>query len=108
VGGKTAMRAITSDFRDDELEIFIERDIDHHNAAEIRRDIDAEITRYRPKLTILNFDAVEFMDSSGIGLIMGRYKLMESAGGGLKVTALNHQCQKLVDLSGITQLVSFV
>lgn len=102
------MHTITSNFENGELTIYIERDVDHHNAVQLRKDTDEEIARYRPARVILNFEAVEFMDSSGIGLIMGRYKLVKSSGGELNVTALNLRCQKLVDISGITQLVKTI
>ena len=99
------MHAITSDFEGGKLIVFIDRDIDHHNASALRKAIDEEIGKYRPDLVILNFDAVEFMDSSAIGLIMGRYKLIKNAGGELRIAALNTRCRKLIELSGITQLV---
>ena len=102
------MHCITSHYSNGELVVYIERDIDHHNAAGLRGEIDAEIARHRPARLVLNFDAVEFMDSSGIGLIMGRYKHMQLAGGELKVAALNPRCQKLVAISGITKIVKTV
>ena len=106
--GSESLHSITSHYSNQELVVFIERDIDHHNAANLRREIDSEIARYRPAKVILNFDAVEFMDSSGIGLIMGRYKYMQETGGELKVAALSPRCQKLVDISGITKIVKTV
>ena len=99
------MRTMTSRFEDGNLTVYLETDIDHHNAAQLRTEIDAEVAKYHPKMVILNFDAVGFMDSSGIGLIMGRYKLQKEAGGALKVSALNSRCKKLIDLSGINTLV---
>lgn len=99
------MHMITSHFEDGKLTVYLEIDIDHHNAAQLRAEIDAEVARYHPKWVILNFDAVGFMDSSGIGLIMGRYKLLQEAGGELKISALNPRCKKLIELSGITTLV---
>lgn len=99
------MRTITSRFEDEVLTVYLETDIDHHNAMQLRTEIDAEVARYRPKMVILNFDAVGFMDSSGIGLIIGRYKLLQEAGGKLKISALNNRCKKMIDISGITALV---
>ena len=102
------MHTTTSNFESGKLIVFIERDIDHHNATSLRKEIDEEIEKYRPDLVILNFDAVEFMDSSAIGLIMGRYKLMKNKGGELRISALNPRCKKLVEISGITQLVGTI
>jgi len=96
------VHTIASQQHGSDLTIYIRQDIDHHNAANIRAEIDAEISRLRPRRVILNFESVDFMDSSGIGLIMGRYKNLQTAGANLSIEALNPRCQKLVDLSGIT------
>ncbi len=55
-------------------------EIDHHNAKELRSDIDVAIDRNRPETVILDFSGVTFMDSSGIGLVMGRYKTVSAYG----------------------------
>ena len=54
----------------------LEEEIDHHTTEKVRRKIDNEITRYMPRKVIFNFDKVSFMDSAGIGMIIGRYKLV--------------------------------
>lgn len=102
------MQMIKAEFQDGRLVVFIQRDIDHHNATTLRQEIDQEIGNFRPKLVILNFEAVEFMDSSGIGLIMGRYKLMQQANGELQIAALKPRLQKLVEISGVKQIVKII
>ena len=65
-------------------EILIARligDIDHHSAKEMRETIDEAVTRAQVRELDLDFKDVTFMDSSGIGLVMGRYKLMQELGG---------------------------
>ena len=57
------------------LVMTFEDEIDHHTAEKIRRRADHEIQRYLPKKVILDFYKVSFMDSAGIGLIIGRYKI---------------------------------
>ena len=57
----------------DELTVFINGEIDHYSAVWVRADIDAKIAEIRPKVTVLVLSKIDFMDSSGIGLIMGRY-----------------------------------
>ena len=52
-------------------------EIDHHSAAVIREKIDNTISFKKPQHLILDFKNVSFMDSSGIGLVMGRYRLMQ-------------------------------
>ena len=55
------------------LVVKIIEEIDHHTTEKIRRKIDNEITRYMPRKVILDFNKVSFMDSAGIGMIIGRY-----------------------------------
>ena len=64
---------------EDTITAYLTGDIDHHSARNIREDIDAFIQMKKPYLLRLDFSGVSFMDSSGIGLIMGRYRLMSSA-----------------------------
>ena len=54
----------------------LEEEIDHHTTKDLRRKIDYEIERHMPKKVIFNFDSVSFMDSAGIGLLLGRYKIV--------------------------------
>ena len=65
----------------DGLAVTIGGEIDHHGAAPLRDGIDALIWEHRPKHLYIDMSGVEFMDSSGLGLIMGRYELMRELGG---------------------------
>lgn len=85
----------------------IEGDIDHHTAAEIRRIIDENISLVKPRLLKLDFGGVQFMDSSGIGLIMGRFKLVKTAGGNLKVVNVPQRLERMIKMSGLTKLGIF-
>lgn len=67
--------------KDKRLIFEIEEDIDECCVQKIRRRIDNEIQRYMPKEVIFDFSNVSFMDSAGIGLIIGRYKLINMIGG---------------------------
>lgn len=58
------------------LKIKLTEEIDHHLAEKVRRRADYEIQRYMPKKVVFDFSYVNFMDSAGIGLIIGRYKLV--------------------------------
>ena len=79
-------------------------DLDHHSAREMRKEIDALIEKYHPTLLRLDFSAVQFMDSSGIGLIMGRYRLMKLIGGSLLVCSVPPHIKRIIDLSGVGTL----
>ena len=64
------------DSSDNILIMDITEEIDHHNTLKIKNRADYEIQKYMPKITVFNFSNVTFMDSAGIGMIIGRYKLM--------------------------------
>lgn len=91
-------------FEGNTLTAFIEGDIDHHNAKEIRESIDEKIAQENPNLLELDFSKVQFMDSSGIGLIMGRYKLMHAIEGKLQVINIPENIKKLIKLAGLASL----
>ncbi len=95
---------VTFDHRDGVLTASISGDLDHHTAASIRESIDQMAESAMPKVLILDFGGVGFMDSSGIGLIMGRYKLMDSMGGSVQVEHASPQLQKIIRLAGLSLL----
>lgn len=79
-------------------------EIDHHSAREIREEIDQNLERSLPKMLVLDFRDVTFMDSSGIGLIMGRYKLLKSMGGEIIIKNANERIQRVLKLAGVDKL----
>ncbi len=87
-----------------ELTAMLLGDIDHHTAREMRKEIDALIEKNHPTLLRLDYSAVQFMDSSGIGLIMGRYRLMSLLGGRVLVCNVPPHLKRLIELSGIGTL----
>ena len=66
-------------------------ELDHHTARLMREQIDAAVGRSPAKVLRLDFSRIGFMDSSGIGLVMGRYRLMQSRGGRLVVTGVSER-----------------
>ncbi|MBR2028944.1 MAG: anti-sigma factor antagonist [Oscillospiraceae bacterium] len=88
-------------YKDSTLEIYISGEIDHHSAFEIKDTIDGQLLYYNPKTAIMNFEKVSFMDSSGIGLILARYKFAQNCGTNLYVQGLNAQTQRVLALAGI-------
>ena len=86
----------------------INGDIDHHTAKQIRADIDKAILEKNPKLLILSFSGVTFMDSSGIGLVMGRFRLMSDRGGELILTGAAGYIKKVFQLAGINSLTKMI
>lgn len=86
------------------LTALLSGEIDHHSAREIREEIDSTASKTKPKTLVLDFSEVNFMDSSGIGLIMGRCKMQQIWEGTVEVANLPPKLEKIVRLSGITQL----
>ncbi len=79
-------------------------ELDHHSAREMREAIDASIELNMPSLLVLDFSGVSFMDSSGIGLVMGRYRNLQPTGAQLHITGTSPQITKVMRLSGIERL----
>lgn len=87
--------------------VSLEGDLDHHTAKDIRESIDSHAEKFKPEVLKIDFGMVQFMDSSGIGLIMGRYRLMSLIEGKLKVINVPERIEKMVKLSGLVQLGIF-
>lgn len=83
---------------------YLEGELDHHNAAEMRKAIDTAIELNMPSLLILDFSAVTFMDSSGIGLVMGRFRNLQRTKAQMHITGTSPQIYKVMKLSGIERL----
>ena len=93
-------------YEKDKLLIFKMTDeIDDHSVQKIRRKADYEMERYMPKRIVFDFDSVTFMDSAGIGLIIGRYKFANMLGGKLEVANLTQNVKKIFEMSGILKLI---
>ncbi|MBR4873753.1 MAG: STAS domain-containing protein [Clostridia bacterium] len=80
-------------------------EIDHHNASGLRADIDKLIYEERPPKMVLDLANIEFMDSSGLGLIMGRYSLVKEFGGELTVRNPNARVLKICKLAGLERMI---
>ena len=83
---------------------FLSGEIDHHSAIFIREEIDKAVNLISPRELCLDFMNVSFMDSSGIGLVMGRYKLMQTLGGKLRVRGVSKSTMKVMKLAGLDLL----
>lgn len=67
--------------------------------------MDNEITRFLPRKVVFDFSNVTFMDSAGIGMLLGRYKLIRMLGGCLEIININRQIKKLFEMSGILKII---
>ena len=91
--------------KDKLLLINFTEEIDHHTTEKIRRRADYEIERYVPRKVIFEFNKVSFMDSAGIGLLIGRYKNARAIGAKVELKNVNKSIYKILKMSGITRLI---
>lgn len=93
------------DKKQDKLIINLIGELDHHSAEEVRVKIDDRIDRDNIMKIILNFSGVTFMDSSGIGVVVGRYRKVNSNGGKLCVADVNKSVNRVFELSGLYKII---
>ena len=101
--GEEAVRAgqVTAEYAAGVLTLAIFGDIDHHGAAQLRRDVDREIYYYRPKTVLLRLAGVDFMDSAGLGFFMGRYELCRTLGCTFRLLDPPPRVMRILELSGM-------
>lgn len=85
---------------------FLDGELDHHSTKSMREEIDESIERVKPKELTLDFKDVTFMDSSGIGLVMGRYRAMQLIDGRLNVKNASIHIRKVMRLAGLDRLAN--
>ena len=94
-----------TDFSKDTLYVRLKGAVDHHSAKFMREEIDREIYKYQPSTVIMDLSAVEFMDSSGLGLILGRYTKVNMLGGVLKVANPTERIEDMLLMAGTDKLI---
>jgi len=89
----------------EEIVVLLNGEIDHHRTDTLRQELDKVIEISRPKRLILDFSGVTMMDSSGIGLLIGRYKKIRHQGGCLCVRNLSSRADMIFRVSGLYQVI---
>lgn len=87
------------------LTISVPKELDHHCATLLRTEADLLIDSYRVNKLVFDFSGTEFMDSSGIGVLIGRCKNMEYSGGEVWAEHLNERIQKIFVVSGLHKII---
>ena len=82
-------------------------DIDHHSARTLRERIDNEMYLARPSVVILDLSGIEFMDSSGLGLLLGRYQRAQDLGCELKLFGCSDRVMRILSLAGADKMFEF-
>lgn len=96
---------ITNNTCDDVLTVSLSGELDHHGAADVRKSIDALIDKESPKKLLLRLKDVHFCDSSGLGLIMGRYRKARAVGADIAVGDPSAAVEKIMRLAGLDKLI---
>ena len=91
-------------YTEDTLTATLRGEIDHHSAVAIRTHIDEALFANRPKLLIIDIGEVDFMDSSGLGLIMGRLAKAKEIGTALSITNPSARAMRMLKMAGLDRL----
>lgn len=92
--------------KDDTLYIFVGTDLDHHRADLIKRHTDWYIRNYQFRDIVFDFENTNFMDSSGIGMIMGRYKSIKGWGGTVGAINITPNVDRILKISGLYKIMN--
>ena len=88
----------------DELCIMLTGELDHHASAQLREKLDAMISRKNYKRVVFDMGGVSFMDSSGIGILLGRYKKLSQTGCAMEIKGAREGIDKIIKMAGLYQI----
>ena len=90
------------------LVIHLPREVDHHNCAALKNETDLILAENYVTRMIFDFTDTQFMDSSGIGILIGRYKLISCFGGKVFVLHAGRQIRRMLQLAGLDRIVEIM
>lgn len=96
---------LSFDNRGDKLVVYMMGELDHHSAEEVRNKLDDRLEREMCNKLIMDFSGVTFMDSSGIGVVIGRYKKISVKKGKIYVTRVKGSVKRVFELSGMFKII---
>lgn len=85
--------------------IRLEGELDHHTSGQLRERVEAAIDQNQIRHIVLNLEHLKFMDSSGLGVILGRYKRIKNQGGEMVVCAISPSIKRLFEMSGMFKII---
>lgn len=88
------------------LLVGVDGELDHHMAGKLREAVDRKIKSTNAVNIIFDFSGVGFMDSSGLGVIMGRYKISKMLGGRIIISGAKKQTRRILEMSGIDKIIT--
>ncbi len=92
------------EMKDEVLIIYLPEELDHHSAREIRKETDMYFTAKKVRNVIFDYKDTYFMDSSGIGLIMGRYREVRFLKGDVYIVGVNDKIARILEISGLYRI----
>ena len=87
------------------LSIYLRGEIDHYAASSLRREIENKIMAKDIQTLHIDFSEVSFIDSSGVGMLIGRYKTMKEKGGKITAGGMSEQVERLYRLAGLHRII---
>ena len=94
-----------TELQGDTLTAYLHGAIDHHTARQARETVDSDIVDFSPKRLVLDLRDVEFMDSAGLGLILGRYSKMSERGGTVCVREPSDSILRIIKMAGMERYI---
>ena len=88
------------------LIVHLPGELDYHSVRTLPQDIELLFGEYEIRRIIFDFSAVTFMDSSGIGAVLGRYKRMCERDGDITLYGMNRRTRKLLEMAGVGKLAA--
>ena len=82
-------------------------ELDHHAAGQVRTDIDQAMEAYGTANLVFDFSKITFMDSSGIGVILGRYRKLEPEGGKVAIASCSLTVRNILNMAGIFSIIDY-
>ena len=100
----TREKQVRASYADGRLTVGILGEVDHHSARPLREEIDRQLYLYRPREFRLSLARVNFMDSSGLGLILGRLSLCREMGCAMRLTDVSERAARLFRMAGLSRM----
>lgn len=104
-GNKQAMNKFSLEREGSTLVLHISEELDHHMAVQVSKTVDTQIEKGNLRVLIFDFTGMTFMDSSGIGMVMGRYRKMNFLGGKTYVTGIGESIDRIFTMSGLYRII---
>ena len=96
---------ITTSYSSGRLTLHLSGELDHHGARGAMNTIEGLLAKYMPRDAVLDLSELTFMDSSGIGVVLGRYRLLRDRGGHVAIVGMNPHIARLFHMSGLDRII---